>query len=189
MRPMIRLAALALVALLGHPFLAGPPAAAQSGSNRLHGEKRAYFRDWLAACRPDGYCSTLSYVNPDDWRADHWLRVGSAATGLDYEIIYVGVARAPSDQAALEFWVDGERIARLEPMADLGWVREPGDAVNEFRVSQSVANLTLLPAMRRGARIRVRAVEPGAAEPETYAEFSLMGLGKALRWLDRNRME
>ncbi len=30
------------------------------------GEKRAYFKDWLTACRPTtGYCSATTYINPN----------------------------------------------------------------------------------------------------------------------------
>ena len=178
--------AMAVLALLS-VFVASPPAAA-GPANRLEGERRAYFQDWLAACRPGGYCSTLAYVNADDGWAEHWLRVGAAAEGLDYEVIYVGVAAAPSDAAVLELAVDGRVAARLEPMADLGWGREPGDSINQFRVSQSVANLTLLPAMRRGAALTVTAIEPGGAR-KRYATFSLDGLPEALRWLDRGRLD
>lgn len=184
----MRFAVLVLLAVLASvATVTSPSTASAQASNRIEGEKRAYFRDWLAACRPGGYCSTLAYVNPDSWRADHWLRVGSVASGADYEILFVGVAAHPSDQAVLEFRVDGKSVARLEPQADLGWSREPEDALNEFRVSQSVANLTLLPAMRRGARITIFVTEPGE-KPAAFAEFSLMGLSAALRWMERRRL-
>ncbi|MEO1122190.1 MAG: hypothetical protein AAFW88_13170, partial [Pseudomonadota bacterium] len=51
-----------------------------------YGERRAVFQDWLAACRPGGYCSVLAYngVGPE--------AVGVDAHAARLEAVVVGVA-------------------------------------------------------------------------------------------------
>ena len=122
---MLRFAVLAFAALTTMTGVA-PFAKAQEPDlvDTRYGEQRAFFRDWLAACRPDGYCSALGYngAGPDaaGVDADFILRVGSPAPGGDYEIIFTGVAAYVDATSPIRIWVDGREVARLEPGGDAG---------------------------------------------------------------------
>lgn len=151
-----------------------------------YGERRAYFSDWLASCRPGGYCSALAYVGARGDFYDYAIRVGSPAPGLDYEILLTAVETFLSETATISVAIDRIYDDSFAAGADLGWHREPGDAVNEHRFAQSPANLALLPAMKRGYRMRVRWTDAdGGAQAQT---FSLIGLRAALSWIEANRM-
>lgn len=155
-----------------------------------YGERRAYFRDWLAACRPGGYCSALTYDGAEGDFFDYSVRVGSAEPGLDYEVVFTAVERFADPATAFDVAIDGAPLASLAAGDDAGWGQEPGDALNEHRFTQARSNLEILPAMRDGVRMAVTFRPDGApdAERETIA-FSLMGLQAALAWIERNRME
>lgn len=184
----IRLAAAFATLLGGAAALSTAPAAAQTGLHQKYGETRAYFRDVLAACRPGGYCSVLSYngAGPDaaGVDADYIFRVGSAATGLDYELIFTGVASYVAEESPITVIIDGRKIAVLEPGADLGW--SVSQSVNEYGFSQSVGNLTVLPAMKAG-RFMTLAFRDQQGRDRSV-RFSLRGVTAALRWIERARL-
>ncbi|MCI4660261.1 MAG: hypothetical protein MRY63_00350 [Neomegalonema sp.] len=155
-----------------------------------YGEHRAYYRDWLAACRASGYCSVLAYdgAGPDaaGVDADYILRVASAREGVDYALIFTGVEAFPAADAPIEMRIDGRKISTFAAGADAGWVLEPGGAVNEALFGQSISNLEVIPAMKAGARLSLRFVDEGGTARDVT--FSLMGLTDALIWIEGNRM-
>lgn len=152
------------------------------------GERRAYFKDWLAACRPGGYCSALAYVgvSPDGQFADYIIRVEQTQAGADYGIIFIPVKIIPDKEPPLLIQVDDREIAVLEPGDDNGLTREPDDALNEYRFAQSRANLEILPAMKRG-RFMTVLFKDNEGLP-TAQTFSLRGLVAALAWFGTGRM-
>ena len=79
------------------------------------GEARQYFKDWLAACRQDGYCSATGYQNPNPGNgtvADYILRVGRHAEGTYWEISFSTVATMAKADQPFDVAVDGLRAAR-----------------------------------------------------------------------------
>src|SRR5688572_18279028 len=75
-----------------------------------HGETRQYFKDWLAACRADGYCSATAYQNPGPGNgtvADYALRVGRHAEGTYWEISLATIATMARADQPFEVGVDG----------------------------------------------------------------------------------
>lgn len=169
-------------------------AAAQTPKPELaytkYGESRAYFRDQLAACRPGGYCSVVSYAGagPDaaGVDADYLFRVGSAERGRGYELIFTGVESYVAPTSPIVVSIDGQRIAELAAGAERGW-RSVDNIANEYQFSEGPANAEVLPAMKAGARMTLAFtdMEGGARD----VSFSLMGLSNALAWIEGARLQ
>ena len=180
----------AVVFALGAPF---DVSLAQSMQPDLEykkfGETRAYFRDWLAACRPGGYCSVLSYngAGPDaaGVDADYILRVASSSAGAALQVEFTGVAAYVGDQSPITLSIDGAPIGTLQPQQDGGWRRVP-NVVNEYVFSPDAADGRLVDRMKAGAGIRVAFVDNSGAKRDVA--FSLIGLTAALSWIERARM-
>lgn len=184
-------AALACIAFVG---LAAPAALADGhGGYKLepdvvtekYGEDRAYFRDWLASCGEGGVCSALTYIGADGDFFDASVRVRSPRPGADFELVLVGPYDGLAPNPSMTLTIDRFDPIPLEAGADLGWANEPGDAANEYRVSQSVANLTAIPQLKRGYWLT--ATWPRADGGEETMRFSLNGLQAALLWMDDQR--
>ncbi|MEL6280705.1 MAG: hypothetical protein AAFR28_17745 [Pseudomonadota bacterium] len=154
-----------------------------------YGERRAVFQDWLAACRPGGYCSVLAYngVGPEAVGVDanYIIRVSSGAPGLGYDVVFTGVAAMVSEESDILVTVDDEEIAYLIPGENLGWARQPDGGVNDYLFSQSVANVAIVPAMRDGGRMSLAFRDLDGAP--RLVGFSLIGLSAALNWIETNR--
>ena len=150
------------------------------------GEKRAYYRDWLAACRQDGYCSANAYL-PSKTGAvfGYQVRIGRDAMGLDYELILTAVDHMMDAQSSITLAFDGDPTAKLDARADDGWTVDADRSVNEYIIGQSRANLELIPAMLAGSRMQVGWQDQ--AGESRRAEISLMGLTAALCWMDQQQ--
>lgn len=172
--------------------LAAAPVAAQTvepdAVTMKFGERRAYFKDWLAACRPGGYCSALAYVGVDPTGdfADYIIRVEQPSAGADYGVIFTAVETIPETDPPLLVKIDDREIAVLTPGDDQGLTREPDDALNEYRFAQSRALRTILPAMKRGRFMTVLFKDD--EDLPRAPRFSLRGLTAALAWFEAGRM-
>src|SRR5882757_66533 len=83
------------------------------------GETRKYFKDWLTACRADGYCSATAYVNPgaNGAVADYILRVGRQARQTYWELSFTTVATMADGKAPFTASVDGKAESFAAPDA------------------------------------------------------------------------
>lgn len=165
-------AALCLVLSL---FLA-TPAFAQSD------ETRHYFKDWLAACRSNGYCSATAYDNPgtDGRVADNVLRIGRHPNGRGWEISFSGVKTLPDSWEDVSFAVDGQSFTLQSPHGFGAY-----DAVNDFYVTDETIAQPLLDALIAGTQASVSFTgNDGSAQT---APFSLSGLSAALLWIDEQQ--
>lgn len=148
------------------------PAAAQ------HGENRHFFKDWLAACRSDGYCSALAYVNPhaDGTDADYILRVGRHAEQTYWELSVTTVATQGDAAKDFVVGVDGlsQTFAGPEQVGAY-------DAINDFFLLGDGAQ-TVMDRLAPGKRLSVSFTDDTGASRS--AAFSLAGLSAALLWID-----
>ncbi|HAT85866.1 MAG TPA: hypothetical protein DCS30_07920 [Rhizobiales bacterium] len=148
------------------------------------GEDRAYFRDWLGACRQDGYCSANIYVASSDNPIAYHVRIGRAHFGMDYELKFVMAEHMLAPNSPLALAVDGKKLAKLEAGDDMGWYLEDNVA-NEYVVGTSRANLELIPALIAGSRLHLEwQDQQGQPSQQSY---SLIGLTRALCWLDKKQ--
>lgn len=163
----------ALLALLA----AAAPAFAQE-----HGETRRYFKDWLAACRADDYCSATAYMNPNPAGvpvADYILRIGRHAEETYWEISFTTVAQMADPAAPFVVSIDdaAEEFAGAEEVAAYG-------AINDFFLLGPKAQ-AVMDRLAPGATATIAFTsENGGAET---AEFSLAGLTAALIWIDEQQ--
>lgn len=167
-----------------------PQAGAQTGVHQRYGETRAYFRDWLAACRPGGYCSVLGYngagPNAAGVDANYILRVAQPEAGGRYEVIFTGVQAYASDESAIDVFVDGRPVQSFEPTGDESWFRPP-QVANEHQIPTSPSQFVIVPAMKAGRSMTV--VFQDTEGRNRQVAFSLMGLSAALRWIEQVRMQ
>lgn len=150
------------------------------------GEDRAYFRDWLGACRQDGYCSANIYVASADNPIAYHVRIGRAVYGMDYELKFVMAEHMLAPNSPLTLRVDGKELAKLEAGDDMGWYLE-GNVVNEYVVGTSRANLELIPALIAGSRLHLEwQDQQGQPSQQSY---SLLGLTRALCWMNEKQKD
>ena len=193
--PMTRILSAALIAAASLAALAGaPPARAGQAPDVLtmkYGEQRAYFDDILAACRPGGYCSAITYVGARGDFYDYAIRVGTAASGAPYEVVFTAVEEYVPDTGPIMVSVDNLVDITFPAREALGWTTEQGKGVNEHVFAEAVANRTLLPAMKRGYWMTVSFPRGDGVDAVNInsQRFSLSGLSAALAWIERNRME
>ncbi len=152
------------------------PAAAQEG------ETRKYFGSWLAVCQADGYCSAVSYLNPNpgDGRvADAWLRIGRHAQEIYWEVSFTPIKVMADPAMPFTILIDGkgETFTGAPEIAPYG-------AINDFFLLGPKAQSVMDQLM------------PGAAAEITFtdetgttgkANFSLDGLTAALIWIDETQ--
>ncbi len=84
---------------------------AQPDTKEPVGEKRKYFRDWLAACRGNGYCSGTAYVRPgtDAHGEAYVLRVGrKVGSASAWNISFTAIDHMPKPGTEVTFKVDDE---------------------------------------------------------------------------------
>ncbi len=155
-----------------------------------YGERRAYFDDILAACRPGGYCSAITYVGARGDFYDYAVRVGSPAAGSPYEVIFTAVAEYVPDNGPIAVSVDNLVSNAFPARTALGWNTEQGKGVNEHVFAETLANSSLLPAMKRGYWMIVSFPRGDGVDAVNInsQRFSLRGLSAALNWIERNRM-
>lgn len=143
------------------------------------GETRRYFDDWLGACRTDGYCSAIAYVNPNPGSgrvADYWLRIGRHAEESYWEISFTPIVVMADTNYPFTFTVDetGESFSGFEEIAPYG-------AVNDFFLLGTKAQ-AVMDRLMPGQALTVAFTDDTGAPVE--AEFSLDGLTEALMWID-----
>jgi len=153
-------------------FSAAPSALAQQA------ESRRYFGDWLAACRPDGYCSTVSYVNPnaDGRAADHWFRIGRHAQGTYWELSFTPIVVMADPAAPFTLSVDGTAETFVGPDEVAAYA-----AINDFFLLGKKAQ-SLMDRLMPGTSLQVSFTADTGIE--TTTAFSLKGLTAALIWID-----
>jgi hypothetical protein len=143
-----------------------------------HGETRKYFKDWLTACRTDGYCSATAYVNPgaDGTVADYILRVGRQAQQSYWEISFTAVAADADPHTDFTVTIDGKAESFAQPQAVAAY-----GAINDFYFLGDGAQ-RLMDRLPRGTAANIGFTD-SKGTPEN-ANFSLSGLGTALSWID-----
>lgn len=146
-------------------------------------QERAYFKDWLADCRADGYCSATAYDNPNPPSgivADYILRIGRPAQGNYWEISLATVAEMPGDWPEFNFLVDSDNEFIFTPPYDTGAYA----SINDFFMLGEKAT-PLLETMILGSQVQVDfETESGDI---TLAQFSLSGLAAAMLWIDEQQ--
>jgi hypothetical protein len=145
-------------------------------------ETRRYFGDWLGACRNDGYCSAVGYLNPNpgDGRvADYWFRIGRHAQETWWELSFTPIVVMADPTASMTLVVDDAAETFLGP-EQLG----PYGAINDFFFMGSGAQ-AVLDRMMPGNRLDVRFTDADGAP--RLASFSLQGLTAALIWIDETQ--
>ncbi len=172
------------------------PAAAEAESDaptlvhERYGERRAYFDDYLAACRPDGYCSVLAYngAGPDaaGVDADYILRIAAPSAESGYVVEFTGVETWLDEDATVTIAIDGEDVAALKPHGPVSWSRRE-NVVNEYVFSPDAAGGELVELMKTGERLRVRFTDRDGEARDVA--FSLIGLTRALDWIENARFE
>jgi hypothetical protein len=150
-----------------------------------HGQNaqgRKYFGAWLAACEADGYCSAVSYVNPNpgDGRvADYWFRIGRHAQESYWELSFTPIKVEADWNQALTFSVDGETetLVGYDEIAPYG-------AINDLFLLGKKAQL-VMDRLMPGTTLDVGFTDRNG---ETQgATFSLSGLTAALIWIDERQ--
>jgi uncharacterized membrane protein len=160
-------------------------AAAAAAVHGRFGETRAFFRDWLAACRNDGSgtCSAVTYVRdperPGEFAAQ--LRVARPRPGTDFEIVFTPSVRFTDLTRPMTLRVDDTPAIELAPGSGFG--RAGG--LNDYGIVDPAIVDALIPRMKYGARLRVDTVDE--AGQLARFQFSLMGLTDALRFIDDQR--
>jgi len=147
-----------------------------ASTHERFGEKRAYFRDVLGACRPDGYCSAVVALT-DDGGAQYrqQLRVARTVAGAPYQVEFVAVSPMPTPEPTPTSLAFGQRTI------DLGSALAQTQSMNEFRVSAQ--NLTDDIVANLKAARQAQWTYQSVAGPST-AVFPLNGMTAVLAWID-----
>jgi hypothetical protein len=146
------------------------------------GETRRYFKDWLAACRPDFYCSATAYQNPNpgDGRvADYVLRVGRHAEEIYWELSFSTVVAMGDASAPFVVAVDAEptEFSGAQEVAAYG-------SINDFFLIGPKAQ-AVMDQLAPGHELTVGFTDDTGAKQR--AQFSLEGLTAALIWIDEQQ--
>lgn len=151
------------------------PAAAQDG------ETRRYFKDWLAACRADGYCSAIAYVNPNPGGrvADYAFRIGRHAEESYWELSFTPIVVMANPAMPFTLLVDGKGESFTGP-------REiaPYGSINDFFLLGPKAQ-SVMDQLMPGSALNVTFTDESGATGK--ADFSLAGLTAALIWIDEQQ--
>ena len=149
-------------------------------SERRDGEQRIYFRDWLAACRPEGDCAAAAYVfaEPGSNAAAAILRVYRDTPDDAWSLVFAGLANAPDPNNPLSLRIGDTDPITLEPRSGF----RPVGAANVLRLVDPAQTRAVLDAMKAGLEVRVRFSDPNGDSREE--RFSLRGLTAALEWID-----
>jgi hypothetical protein len=167
------LTALALLAVLLAPLA--------SAASAQDGETRKSFKDWLGACRADGYCSATTYENPGaaGTVADYILRVGRHAEQSYWEISLTTVATQADDYSDFVIDVDGQAqsFSLHEQVGAYG-------SINDFFFLGEGAQ-TVMDRLVSGETISISFNDTSATAQQ--ARFSLSGLSAVLLWIDEQQ--
>jgi len=145
-------------------------------------ETRKYFRDWLAVCQADGYCSAISYLNPNPGGgrvADAWLRIGRHAQETYWEVSFTPIKVMADPSMPFTVLVDGkgETFTGAAEVAPYG-------AINDFFLLGTKAQ-SVMDQMMPGKTVEVTFTDDTGATAK--ADFSLAGLTAALIWIDETQ--
>jgi hypothetical protein len=155
---------------------------ANLASAQPFGEKRAYFKDWLAACRPTtGYCSATTYINPNPPSgavADYILRVSREKSADNWEISLSTVVTLPTDTS----------FVVIEDEPNMLYFNRPGSfaafgAINDFYFLGNEARHLLNKMLANDTLTLTFDAETGR---ETL-DFSLRGLTASMLWIDEQQ--
>lgn len=144
--------------------------------HQRYGETRAYFRDVLGACRPDGYCSAVVAIKDKDGAAYlQQLRVAQPLAGEPWQVEFVAVSPTPAEPAtpmSLRFGRD--TVVLTDAISNVP------NVMNEYRVSSQPVTDDIIARLKRGSTVdwTYRSV----AGPST-ATFPLRGMTAALDWI------
>jgi hypothetical protein len=166
----------AAVAMLG----AGEAAAEQVCGASVHsrfGETRAYFRDVLGACRPDGYCSAVVALADDGGAAyRQQLRVARPTPAAAYQVEFVAVSPMPAaDPRPMSLAFAGRKIDLTDA---IGLTPQSG---NEYRLSNQDVADDVVARLKRAREARWTYQSDAGA---STAIFPLRGMTAALIWID-----
>ena len=144
-------------------------------------QARKYFGDWLVACLPDGYCSAVSYINPNPGGrvADYWFRIGRHAEESYWELSFTPIVIDADWNQPLTFSVDGvdETFVGFDQIAPYG-------AINDLFLLGKKAQV-VMDRLMPGAALTVSFTDRD--NESRSAEFSLKGLTAALIWIDERQ--
>jgi len=144
------------------------------------GAQRA-FKDWMTACRDDGYCSAFALANPraNGNDADYVLRVGRHAERSYWEISFKTVAVMADEWNDFTVTVDGV----AQPFSGFEQIGAYAEANDFFLLGDGAQ--AVLGRMVPGSQVSI-AFSDRAEAPHTVA-FSLSGLAAALIWIDEQQ--
>jgi hypothetical protein len=153
-----------------------------TSANGQGAQARKYFGDWLVACQPDGYCSAVSYVNPNPGGgrvADYWFRIGRHAQESYWELSFTPIVREAEWNQPVTVTVDGqtETFVGYDEIAPFG-------AVNDLFLLGKKAQ-RVMDRLMPGTTLEVGFTDrDGEAR---LAAFSLDGLTASLIWIDERQ--
>lgn len=144
-------------------------------------ETRAYFQDWLAACRPGEplFCSVNTYILNKEAPAgfDYQLRLARPAPDAQPRLSFIAVERFVTTSREMIFDIPGQAnlVVRPEKLST-------SEAMNDYVIGDAGIIEELIPAMRRGYWLTVRFTD--AQGHPASIRFSLMGFTAALRFAE-----
>ncbi len=146
-------------------------------------EDRAYFKDFLVACRAqrrDGsrFCSANTYVHNASAPAgfDYQLRVSRDRISAPLRISMIAVDNMMSRKDTVDVHVDGIRQILLAPDEI-----ETPDSINEYFIGPQDLTDGLIDGMKAGSSIRFDYTNE--AGEDVSVSFSLSGLTASLLWM------
>lgn len=170
----------AIAAIAAITAFAGTAEAAQVCGAQTHsrfGETRARFGAVLAACRPGGYCSAVSTIASEGGAAyAQQLRIARPRPGADHQVELTAVEPLPNRSTR------GMRLTFLgQPMNLQRIARLTANSANAFRITDDIAAKSIVSNARRQSVVRWTYASSNST---TDAYFSLVGMNRALNWID-----
>lgn len=174
---MVRAGMALALALLAVPALAGP------WFQHEFGERRAYFRDWLAVCADNGRgpCRAVHMAfEPGDSPFFGSARLSVQEHGADgYTIEVFDKQLPPTPQGPITLVFDGSQMVVQPDQLKAG--SPEGHSVSQtFSITDPELTETLIQAMRKSDRMDLKA---GGVQ----RRFSMMGISKTLDAIERER--
>jgi len=147
-----------------------------------YGETRQFFKDWLGACRQDGYCSATAYQNPNPTGvpvADYVLRIGRHAEQSYWEVSLATIATQADEYSDFVVTIDGktQSFQFAEQVGAYG-------SVNEFFFLGEGAQI-LMDRLTLASSISLSFNDRNGVAQQ--AKFSLKGMTSALSWIDKRQ--
>ncbi|MGI9482293.1 MAG: DUF1176 domain-containing protein [Hyphomicrobiales bacterium] len=166
-------------------FAVSALAQTQTAEDPPFGERREYFRDWLAACREDTYCSATAYVRPGSgaFGEAYVLRVGREGGDFSQFVIsFTAIDDMPAKGELLNVRVVGGPAFALAPGAGYMTI----GSKNEYFFTDQAMLDKLFPAMKAGSQMSI-SFRDDRGETHT-ANFSLRGMSAALKWINKDQI-